>query len=58
VFSAGTEKTSVHPLVVEAMCEVGIDINSHRSKTVEEFIQRRLQFAGIQAMVLPIRVLE
>ena len=26
VFSAGTEKTRVHPLAIEAMSEVGIDV--------------------------------
>jgi arsenate reductase len=37
VFSAGTEKTRVHPLAIEAMRESGIDISSHRSKTLDEF---------------------
>lgn len=37
VFSAGTEETRVHPLVIEAMREVGIDISMHRSKTLDEF---------------------
>ena len=30
--SAGTEKTSVHPLAIRAMAEVGIDISGHASK--------------------------
>ena len=37
VFSAGTEETRVHPLAIEAMREIGIDMSSHRSKTLEEF---------------------
>jgi arsenate reductase (thioredoxin) len=37
VFSAGTEKTRVQPLAIEAMREVGIDISGHRSKTLDEF---------------------
>jgi arsenate reductase (thioredoxin) len=38
VASAGTEKTRVHPLAVRAMREVGIDIGSHQSKTLEGFL--------------------
>jgi len=34
--SAGTEKTSVHPLAVRAMGEVGIDISAHSSKRYED----------------------
>ena len=30
--SAGTEKTSVHPLAIRAMGELGIDITAHTSK--------------------------
>ena len=30
--SAGTEKTSVHPLAIRAMAERGIDISGHTSK--------------------------
>jgi arsenate reductase (thioredoxin) len=37
VFSAGTRPSIVRPEAVEAMREVGIDIGSHRSKSVEEF---------------------
>jgi arsenate reductase len=36
VFSAGTERTRVQPLAIEAMKESGIDITGHRSKTVDE----------------------
>jgi arsenate reductase len=35
VASAGTEATRVHPLAIRAMEEVGIDLSTHRSKTVE-----------------------
>lgn len=38
VVSAGTEPGSVHPLAVEAMSEVGIDISSHESKGVKTFL--------------------
>lgn len=37
VFSAGTEKTRVHPLAIEAMRESGIDITDQSSKTLDAF---------------------
>jgi arsenate reductase len=36
VQSAGTTATRVHPLAIEAMREVGIDISGHRSKSVDD----------------------
>ena len=36
-FSAGTEKTRVHPLAIDAMSELGVDMSAHRSKTLEEY---------------------
>ena len=36
-FSAGTEATRVNPLAARVLLELGIDISSHRSKTLEEF---------------------
>lgn len=36
-FSAGTEGTRVHPLAIEAMREVGIDISGQTSKTLDAF---------------------
>ncbi len=36
-FSAGTEKTHVRPLTIEAMKNIGIDISHHQSKTVDSF---------------------
>lgn len=44
VFSAGTEQTSVHPLAIEAMREIGIDISGHRSKTLGEFDGQRFDY--------------
>ena len=35
--SAGTKPSVVHPLTIRAMAEVGIDVSSHRSKSVKEF---------------------
>ncbi|RPI24622.1 MAG: ArsR family transcriptional regulator [Chloroflexota bacterium] len=37
-FSAGTEPTEVHPLAIQAMAEMAIDIQDHRSKSLEEYI--------------------
>jgi len=36
VQSAGTRATGVHPLAIRAMKEAGVDISSHRSKSVDE----------------------
>jgi arsenate reductase len=35
--SAGTQASLVHPLAIEVMKEIGIDISSHRSKNLSEF---------------------
>jgi arsenate reductase len=37
VESAGTRPSAVRPEAVEAMREAGVDIGSHRSKSVDEF---------------------
>jgi len=37
VFSAGTNPTSVHPLAVKVMAEIGIDISKHYSKSIDVF---------------------
>ncbi len=44
VFSAGTRPSFVHPLAIHVMNEVGIDISSHRSKSVDEFIGAELDY--------------
>jgi arsenate reductase len=36
VHSAGTRLSFVHPLAIRVMGEAGVDISSHRSKSVEE----------------------
>ncbi len=43
-FSAGTEPTSVHPMAVKAMAELGIDISANRSKSTSEFLDRDLDY--------------
>jgi arsenate reductase len=37
VFSAGTQPRSVHPLAIQVMQEIGIDLSTHRAKGIEEF---------------------
>ena len=39
--SAGTEATRVHPTAIKAMAEIGIDISGHRSKSLDEFMDRK-----------------
>jgi arsenate reductase len=38
VASAGTEATRVHPLAIEVMSELGIDLGHHTSKTLDRFL--------------------
>jgi arsenate reductase (thioredoxin) len=44
VSSAGTHPSQVRPEAIAAMKELGIDISSHRSKSVEEFAGRDFDF--------------
>ncbi len=39
--SGGTKATRVHPAAVKAMAEIDIDISGHRSKSIDEFIDRK-----------------
>jgi arsenate reductase len=43
-FSAGTEPSEVNPYAVRVMQEIGIDISSHRSKSVDEFLDQDLDY--------------
>ena len=36
VWSAGTEPRSVHPVAIEVMAEIGIDLTGHRAKSLDE----------------------
>jgi arsenate reductase len=40
VQSAGTQPVGVNPLAVEVMKEINLDISSHRSKSVSEFLNQ------------------
>ena len=44
VESAGVEPASVRPEAIEVMRELGIDISSHRSKSVEEFTDQQFDY--------------
>ena len=44
VASAGSKPAGyVHPLAIKAMSEIGIDISSHRSKHLEEFLSEPVE---------------
>jgi arsenate reductase len=43
-FSAGTEATRVNPLAARVMAEIGIDLATHRSKTMDEFANERFDY--------------
>lgn len=43
-FSAGIEPSGVNPFAVEAMAEIGVDISYQRSKSLDEFLERRFDY--------------
>ena len=43
-FSAGTEPSGVNPYALQIMAEIGIDISSHRSKSVNEFLDKEIDY--------------
>ena len=56
--SAGSVIKYVHPLAIEVMKEIGIDISSHRSKLVLEFINEEFDYvimlcAGDKGKICP-----
>ena len=44
VHSAGTRPTTVRPEAIAVMREIGIDISDHRSKSVDEFVGREVDY--------------
>ncbi len=44
VFSAGTKPVGLNPNAVAAMAEVGVDIATHRSKPVDEFVGQQFDY--------------
>lgn len=43
-YSAGTEVTRVNPYVIKSMAEIGIDLSTHRSKHLEEFLNNHFDY--------------
>jgi len=44
VQSAGSKPAAyVHPLAIKVMAEIGIDISSHRSKHLDEFLKQKIE---------------
>jgi arsenate reductase (thioredoxin) len=43
-YSAGTTPTSVNPLAIQSMAEIGIDISGHRSKSMDEFTDQHFDY--------------
>jgi arsenate reductase (thioredoxin) len=44
VLSAGVNASFVRPEAIQVMSEIGIDISSHRSKSVDEFIGQQFDY--------------
>jgi arsenate reductase len=44
VHSAGVKPSAVRPEAIQVMNEIGIDISSHRSKSVDEFIGQQFDY--------------
>jgi arsenate reductase len=44
VFSAGTEPKGIHPLAIEVMAEIGIDIYAQRSKHLDEYGEEEFNY--------------
>jgi len=42
VYSAGVYPSEVNPLAIEVMDEIGIDISKHTSKSIREFLGRKI----------------
>jgi len=38
VYSAGLDPKPIHPITIQVMEEIGYDMSSHRSKTLDEFL--------------------
>jgi arsenate reductase len=44
IFSAGTKPSHVRPETVKVLAEIGIDISKNRSKSVDEFINQKIDY--------------
>ena len=45
VFSAGTEPKGIHPLAIEVMAEIGIDISTQRSKHLDKYLIKEFDYS-------------
>lgn len=43
-YSAGTEVTKVNPYVIKSMAEIGIDLNNHYSKHLNQFLNEQFDY--------------
>jgi len=44
VFSAGTKPSIVRPEAIKVLAEIGIDISNNRSKSIDEFSDKEIDF--------------
>jgi arsenate reductase len=44
IHSAGTDPRPIHPLSMEVMGEIGLDLSAHRSKDLREFIGQSFDY--------------
>lgn len=42
--SAGSEPREIHPLTYKVMHEVGVDISNYESKSIDHFVNRRVDY--------------
>ena len=42
--SAGTHPVGLHPMTVESMLEIGVDVRNYRSKNLEEFVGQSFNY--------------
>ena len=44
IFSAGTKPSIVRPEAIKVLAEIGIDISTNRSKSVDEFVDKEIDY--------------
>lgn len=44
IFSAGTQPSIVRPEAIKVLAEIGIDISENRSKSVDEFVGKEIEY--------------
>lgn len=44
IFSAGTKPSNVRPEAIKVLQEIGIDISNNRSKSVDEFVNKEIDY--------------